>query len=72
MTAGDWVQAVEQVTEEGFRGEDLWIHAEKGAVGHVLDVVDALWVNVYWERTGSVTVCHVEEITLLGGPDTGR
>ncbi len=73
MQVGDWVQAVEEIAEEDFMGEGTFIHAREGGIGHILDLTDdPESVNVYFERTGTVSVCHVSEIKRLGDADVGR
>lgn len=70
---GDWVQAREEVTENHFNGAELWIHAHDGAVGHVLEVLeDGEAINVFWERSQTVTICHPCEIIRLCGAEAGR
>jgi hypothetical protein len=64
VEAGDWVQAVEVVTED-LGGGRVLTHAEPGAVGHVLEVLPRGWINAYWERTGTITVCHESEFTVI-------
>ena len=73
MDLGDWVGAAEEVVEENFMGEARFVHARKNAVGHVISLTsDPEWVDVFWERTGTITVCHLPELIRLGGPDTGK
>lgn len=59
LDVGDWVQALGVVTEAGFRGADLWEHAQPGDLGHVT-MIDT-WEGddtpeIYWERTGTRTL----------------
>lgn len=68
---GDWVQALEEISEVLPSG-DVMHHGLKGAVGHVLEAFDDGWVNVYFERTGTVSICHGDEVLRLGSADTGR
>lgn len=69
---GDWVQAVRDVTEGDFLGHGVWTHASKGAVGHVLGVEADGSINVYWERTGTVTICDPVELARLCSADAGK
>lgn len=71
VMVGDWVQALVIQEEEGFRGADVWVHAEPGAVGHVMRV-DGETITVTFERTETTTDCHVSDLKRLGGADTGR
>lgn len=71
IESGDWLQATEQIAEDDFQGEDVWVHAECGGVGHALDT-DGDWINVFWERTGTVCVAHVSQLKRLGGALIGR
>ena len=66
---GDWVQAGDEINEPDFMGQAVWTHARKNAIGHVLEVLDDGMVNVFWERSGTVTVCHPSEIVRLCGWD---
>jgi hypothetical protein len=73
MDIGDWVQAAEDVTEPGFEGDPDFAHARRGGIGHVISLTDdPEVVDVYWERTGSKSTCHVSELIRLGGADVGR
>lgn len=75
MTVGDWVQAIERITEENFAGKALHVHAETGGVGHVLNVESDGWVNVWFERSGTITICHESELRWLcaySGPAISR
>lgn len=67
---GDWVQAVEDVISE-LDGAQV-LNAQKGAIGHILIVQDSEAVDVYWERTGTITVCLVDELLWLGDASTGK
>jgi hypothetical protein len=63
LLQGEWVHATTRLDEKDFPRDGLcWIHAEPGDIGMVLDSEDAGWVNIYWERTGSVTLCHVDDL----------
>ncbi len=70
---GDWVQATEVITESDFMGQKRWVHARKGGIGHVISVSeDPNWVDVFFERTGTTSICHTSEIKRLGNAQTGR
>lgn len=73
LTVGDWVQATEDISEPGFMGFELWVHALRGGVGHVMGVGSAEEMfTVTWERTGTTTDCHASELLRLCGYDFGR
>ncbi len=59
---GGSVQASVAIQEERFHGYPIFFHARAGDTGTVLDVVDAEWVNVFFEREQTITICHVSEI----------
>lgn len=62
---GDWVQAVTEITEHEFNGGH-WIHAEPGAIGHVMHVdPDDGGPFVFFERTGTSTYVEPDEVALL-------
>lgn len=61
--AGDWVQAASEITEDMPDGTRL-LHAYAGGIGHVWGV-EGEWANVTFERTGTTTVCHREELVWL-------
>lgn len=69
MQLGDWVQAAESLDDgEGRR-------VAQGAIGHVLEGSvdgDPGVVNVFFERSGVVTICHITELTWLGTSEIGR
>jgi hypothetical protein len=70
MQPNDWGQAVNRIIEE-----DGTVAAEVGGVLHVLDTCvdgDPNIINVYFERTGIVTIVHVDDVKFLGGPETGK
>lgn len=69
FSVGDWVQAKEQVVEEDCPELVL---AEQGGVGHVLEVIDQAAVNVFWERTGTVTIMDTDLLCWLGDARTGK
>jgi hypothetical protein len=71
IAIGDWVQALTVETEADFRGEAVWTHAKPGYVGHVVGV-DGPWITVTFERTGTTTDCHVEDLRWLCHADAGR
>lgn len=64
---GDIVQANVVIEDEGIevaRVRDL---------GHVVSPPEADgWPNVYFERTGRVTICAPCEVKLLGRAETGK
>jgi hypothetical protein len=63
---GDWVQATSEIQDE-----DVQV-AKAGDLGHVVGPVLDGWPNVYFERTGRVSICDPTEVKVLGGADTGR
>jgi hypothetical protein len=64
LETGDWVLSADTVLD-GFLPEGLpEVVAEPGAVGHVLEVT-AWGINVFFERTGIVTICHRDELQFL-------
>lgn len=67
---GDWVQAAEEITETLPDGT-LLRHAQRGGIGHVWDV-DGIAVNVTFERTGTTTICHRDELTWLCRADGAK
>lgn len=62
---GDWIQALSEITEEDFMDELMWVHAHKGAVGHVLHVVSPEILTTYWEHSGTTTDVHIDEVKRL-------
>jgi hypothetical protein len=72
LTVGDWVQAVEEISEPDFMGQEVWVHAAPNGVGHVIGFGDDGWVNVFFEKTGTVCVCAPHEVKWIAGPETGR
>jgi hypothetical protein len=68
---GDWTQAREIIREDHgpLKGH---VHARVGGVGHVLEVLEDGWLNVYWERAGSISICHESEVSRLCGAGVGR
>lgn len=60
------VRAARRITEEGFREAELYVHAEPGDVGEVLEVADVGpgWLMVRWSRGDSVSMCHTDELTI--------
>lgn len=72
MNVGDWVQATEEITEDNFPEDgETHVHAEKGGVGHVLELLEEC-VFVFWERTGTSTLVLPAQLLLLGPAETGR
>jgi len=63
MIEGSSVTAAERITEEGYRGQELFVHAELGDRGVVVDDVGAGWQVVRWSRNDSIAQCHDDEIT---------
>lgn len=59
---GEIVVARARVEEEGFQGPGMYVHAERGEVGEVVDVFDAGWSMVRWARTGTACQCHEDEL----------
>jgi ribosomal protein S11 len=57
----NWVRATALLTERNFLGEDLFVHAEPGDIGTIIDVLDEEWATVLWEQSGTMTDCHREE-----------
>lgn len=66
---GDWVQASVEIAEKNMTGPGTWIHAKKGGVGRVMERQEAGWVFVLWERTGTSTDVHVDDLRRLCGAD---
>ena len=71
LSPGDWVQAVKPIYEENEYGARIAVIARKRAVGHILIVYPDGLVDVYFERSGRITICAPEELVRLGGPETG-
>lgn len=71
LQVGDWVQATEAITEDNFNGAGVWTHSRAGGVGHVVNIEDG-WPNVYFERTGTVTLCHPEQVRRLCNADASK
>lgn len=64
---GDLVQVTVEQEDEG---ECI---ARAGAIGHVLAApAVGRWPNIYFERTGRVSVVDPDELMFLGDADTGR
>lgn len=75
IAVGDWVQAVEEITEPidlDHPGAGTILHASPGAVGHVISIPAPDVYDVFWERAGTITICHSEEVVRLCGPDDFR
>lgn len=63
---GSKVCACESIVEDDFNGRRYWVHAAKGDHGVVVGPgVDRDWVNVRWDHTRTVTVCHCSEVKSL-------
>lgn len=65
LEIGDWVQAVVSQTEPDFLGEETFIHADPGGIGHVLDELPDGSYEIFFEKTGTITVVHGSELTRL-------
>ncbi len=63
--AGAAVYALKRITEENHKGHDLFVHAEPGDVGEVLEVDEEGNPNVGWERSGGITTVSTDEIAAL-------
>lgn len=65
---GDWVQATDVVLDD-----DVLV-AERGDIGHVINEPQKAgeWPNIYFERTGRVSVCAPRELRWLGSAETGK
>jgi hypothetical protein len=64
---GDIVQATSTILDENV------LVAEAGHVGHVVQPLsDDNWPNVYFERSGRVSICTPEEVVFLGDAETGK
>lgn len=61
MKTGDRVTASRKITEAGFMGKRVHVHALKGDLGQVR-LQDGEYSTVTWERTGTTTDCHASEI----------
>lgn len=72
FNCGDWAQTIVPIHEVNEYGERISVIGKKGAVVHVIDVHTNGLLEVYFERTRRVSVCAPEELTRLGGPETGR
>jgi hypothetical protein len=72
MKLGDWVQAVARIAEVDFMGVKLWVHAEPGGIGHVIEVIDENCVDVFFERTETGTICFTHEVKRLCSAEEGR
>jgi hypothetical protein len=59
VLSGDWIQAAGSIEVDGV------VHARRGNIGHVLEVGPGNWVNVFWEKSGLVTITHSSEYTWL-------
>lgn len=64
MNQGVNVVAGERITEQGYREQDEFVHAEAGDRGVVLEVVDHEWLMIRWSRNDSVAQCLTEELRL--------
>lgn len=65
---GNRVEAVRRITEADFNGRRLHVHAQKGDHGEVLGSgPDEGWWNVAWKQSGTITVCHGDELRLVDG-----
>lgn len=65
MRVGDVVSAVNRIEEKDFAGERLFVHAEFGEQGEVVDNERGVWPTVRWFRTGTVTDCNMRELMLF-------
>lgn len=74
FSVGDWVQATAEISEPDFIDpQTTWIHARRNAIGHVLEILEGGdVVNVYWERSGTITICFPDELKRLCGCDAGQ
>lgn len=70
MNVGDWVQATESIVEELYEG-DVIEHAGARDVGHVL-MVNGAWITVSFERTGTVTDAHRDQLLRLCNHDASE
>lgn len=61
LQVGDKVRAVSVVSEEGFAGSGAFIHAQPKDPGRVYSASGDT-ADVWFERTGTLTVCHVSEL----------
>lgn len=71
LQVGDWVQAGVEITEPDFLGQALHLHAQRGGIGHVVQM-DGEWATVTWERTGTTTDCHLEQLVFVSSAEAGR
>jgi hypothetical protein len=61
FSVGGVVEAAGKVTEKGFLGKRVWVHAEPGDLGSI-ESVDGEWFTVTWHRKGTTTDCHLDEL----------
>lgn len=73
IDVGDWVQAVSDITEAGFAGQSCFFHARRGGIGHVIELLDTgTAALVFFERSGTISLCDVSELRRLGNAEVGR
>jgi hypothetical protein len=66
ITLGDWIQVTaEQIDEQDVDGHTLGVHVKRHAVGHVLNVAGDGWFDVFFERSGTISIVHESEIKRL-------
>ena len=57
------VTAVDPIIEDDFLGDDdVFVHANPGESGRILEVLDEDWVLVRFDRTETVTICRTLEL----------
>lgn len=73
FTEDSWVQALETIEEHDYprKGYDF-THAKVGAIGHVLQVRRDGLLDVFFERSGGITVVHPDQIKWVGDSRTGK
>jgi hypothetical protein len=59
-SVGVVVEAAARVTERGFLGKRIFVHAVEGERGQVVGV-DGEWLTVTWSR-GTTTDVHITEL----------
>lgn len=67
MKTGGLVRAKVQIAEEG---DELWVFAEPGDIGRVVDVFEDGWVMVAWEI--GACQCHTDELESAGSAESAE
>jgi hypothetical protein len=70
IKVGDWVNVTaEEIDEQDTEGRSLGALAKRNAVAHVLNDAGEGWFDVFFEKSGTISVVHESEIARLCGPD---